>query len=93
MLVGDIGVRHLIGTDEVVAPDFPGFTPDGLCQSVDDLLDRKADARARDAALGSKRRFIGCHGKDAATIRRQLVRPGKIAASLRGLEAGGERPD
>ena len=87
----DVVERHLLGPHEIFQPHLRRFEAGFPCDRIEHELEREADARARDAAEGQDRAFVGGDRIRSTTIRREIVRPGEDACDLRRFQAGRER--
>ena len=88
MLFRDVVERHLLGPDEVLHPHLERLEPRLARDEIEHQLERVADARPRDAAIGKDRTFVGRDRPGAATIGLEIVRAGQDARDLRRLKAG-----
>ncbi len=91
MLVGDVVERHLAGIDQIAQSNFGGLEAGFGRYGVEHDLERKADAGARDAAIGQDWAFVRRRRKRPAAIGRHPVGTRQDARDLRRLEAGGKR--
>jgi hypothetical protein len=89
--LGDVVERHLLRPHQAAHAQLRGLDAKVARQRVEGHLERKADAGARDAAIGQNRRLVGCDGIRAAVIVREVVEAGENAADLPRFEARRER--
>lgn len=90
MLFRDVVERHLLGPDEVLHAHLERLEPSLPRDKIKYELERVADARPCDAAIGHDRTFVSRNGPGAATKGWEIVRAWQNTRDLGRLEAGGE---
>jgi hypothetical protein len=92
VLVRDVDVRHLLGLDQVLQPDFPRLAADLARHGVQRQLHREAHAGAGDPSVGYESRLVGGDAAGLAAVAPERIRPRQVADRLAGLEPDRERP-
>ena len=90
VLLRDVVEWHLLGPHEIFQPYLGRLEAGFPCDGIEHELEREADARARDAAVGQDWAFVGGDRIRSTTIGREIVRAGQNARDLRRFEAGRE---
>jgi hypothetical protein len=89
--LGDVVEGHLLRAHEALEAQVVRLGPELAGERVEGHFESEADAGARNAAVGEDRRLVGRDRVGAATVVREIIKPGQDGADLAGFETGGER--